>query len=128
MEPNSHLDHEVEEWRREWSHLPLLTRWYLGALLLIGACGGLVGAHTVILEFRTSWVAWVIGLAVLEPVGLASAMGLLVLLLPRSVVARWFVSSLKRAKLASVLVGLACIGAILWVLMFLIYGLWKMRS
>ena len=118
----------ADEWRREWSRRPLPARILFGAVLTIGACGGLIGAEAVTSEFSGSWVAWLLALFVLEPIGLACGFGLLVLAFPRSAIARWFVSSLKRAKVAALLVGLAFVGAILWVVIFLVYELWKMRS
>jgi hypothetical protein len=128
MDRKTECNSDADEWRREWSRGPVAARIFFAAVLVIGTCGGLVGAEAVTTEFPQSWVAWLLALAVLEPVGLVCGFGLLVLVFPRSAIARWFASSLKRARMASLLVGLVFAGAILWVVVFLIYALWKTHS
>src|SRR3954447_3601236 len=58
----------------EWSRLPLRGRLLLTVYMVIGALGGLLGAHTVLVEFSHSWIAWFVSLIILEPVGLASGL------------------------------------------------------
>ena len=128
MQKQPHDLSDADEWRSEWLRRPLFARIIFSTFLIIGACGGFLGADSLIHEFSRSWVAWVVAMAVLEPVGLACALGLLVLMLPRTRFAHFFVHAIKRAKIASILVGLVFAGAILWVVYFLLYELWQMRS
>lgn len=116
---------EAVRWVEEWFRLPLRGRILLTTYLIIGAFGGLYGAHTVLDEFSKSWVAWTLSLVVLEPVGLACAFGLIVLVFPRSRVATWFSSALKRAKIAAVVVGLVFASALLGSVSFLLYEFLK---
>src|SRR6266850_7126094 len=97
---------DAARWINEWSRLPLRGRLLLTVYMIIGAFGGLFGSHTVLSEFSHSWIAWAIALVVLEPVGLACGLGLVVLVFPESKVAAWFTSTVKRAKIASAVVGL----------------------
>jgi len=93
--------------------------------MVIGALGGLIGAHIVLEEFSRSWVAWAVSLIILEPVGFACALGLFVLMFPRSRIAGWFCHALGRAKVAAVVVGLIFASAILGNSTFLLYEIWK---
>src|SRR3954447_19724343 len=96
----------------EWSRLPLRGRLLLTVYMVIGALGGSLGAHTVLVEFSHSWIAWCVSLIILEPVGLACSFGLIVLIFPRSLVSGWFSHALKRAKMAALVVGLIFVGAL----------------
>lgn len=109
----------------EWAQLPLRGRVLLAVYMVIGAFGGLIGADSVLAEFTHSWIGWAVSLIVLEPVGLACALGLFVLIFPRSRIAGWFCHALGRAKVAAVVVGLIFVSAILSCLTFFLYEFWK---
>ena len=126
MDQNRQPGSDATRWIAEWSHLPLRGRILLATYMVIGAFGGLFGSHTVLTEFPRSWVAWAVSLVILEPVGLACALGLIVLAFPHSAVTGWFTSTLKRAKTASIIVGLIFASAFLGSVVFLLYELWKM--
>jgi hypothetical protein len=128
MDPNKSSRNDVAQWVDEWSRLPFRARILLAIYMVIGAFGGLLGAHTIIGEFPKSWVAWGISLLVLEPVGLACALGLIVLVFPQSPIAAWFTSTLRRAKTASLIVGFIFAAGFLGSVTFLLYELWKMES
>ena len=90
MDQNRQPGSDATRWIAEWSHLPLRGRILLATYMVIGAFGGLFGSHTVLTEFPRSWVAWAVSLVILEPVGLACALGLIVLAFPHSAVTGWF--------------------------------------
>ena len=125
MEQNRPSD--AARWIAEWSQLPLRGRIVLVIYMGIGAFGGLIGSHTVLAEYPRSWIAWTLSLLILEPIGLVCALGLIVLLFPRSAATAWFTDTLRRAKAASVIVGLIFAAAFLGSAVFLLYELWKMR-
>ena len=119
---------DAAEWIREWQCLPCRSRIVLTICLLVGAFGGLWGGILLTSDFRRSWVAWAISLLILDPVGLACALGLIVLIFPSSLLAHQFGKTLREARRAAALVGLIVVAALLGCFLFLLVELWKMRS
>ena len=117
-----------EQLQAEWREMTPEMRLFMSVCMSIGAFGGLYGGHTVLVLFSHHWFAWALSLAVLEPVGLASALGLVIVNFPRSRLAGWaarlFASTLGRAKIAAILVGLVFGAAGVFVVGALLYALW----
>lgn len=105
---------EAVRWVQEWFALPILDRILIGVCLAVGAIGGIYGGHTLIQRYGHSWVAWLIAIIILEPIGLTCALGLLIPLLPQRFVSGIFSETLRRARLAAGITGLtfACVGVV----------------
>lgn len=97
---------EAVRWVQEWFALPIPNRILIGVYLGVGAIGGIYGGHTLIQRYGHSWVAWIIAIIILEPIGLTCALGLLIPLLPQRFVSGIFSETLRRARLAAAITGL----------------------
>ncbi|SRR6266851_566173 len=84
---------------------PVTTRWFFAALMAFVAWSCLSGAY--LLAQIHHWVPMAIAFLVLEPLGVASALAVVFLIAPDSVVADWFAFFFTRAKAALLLVAAA---------------------
>ena len=64
---------------------------------------------------------------VLEPIGVASLLALLVMIFPASALSTMLARALNRARLAAILVGLAIAGALAWAVIFIAIEYWSMK-
>jgi hypothetical protein len=76
----------------------LLGFLFFGALGL----GALFLSHELV-QFFKNWVAWLITISILEPVGLTLFLFAICLIIPKSSFAKWLVKSLPRARYAALI-------------------------
>lgn len=126
VDPSVSSDRQVHRLLDEWRHAPLRLRILLTVYLAIAALGGLLGGHALISEY-SNWLTWSITLLILEPVGAASLLALLLIYFPNSGVSRIFSHALTRAKLALLLIGVCIAGWFLFVAGYLALEFWKLR-
>jgi len=105
---------------------PIRVRMILPVYLVLGASGGLYSGYALT-DSYSNWISWAISLFILEPIGIASLLALLVIVFPESAFSSMLAHALRRARLAAILVGMAFASFIAWALIFITAELWRLR-
>ena len=115
-------DHEADDDRvyRELGGLGFSTRALLLLYSLAGAYGGLYGGYLLLHE-TSHWAAWLVALVILEPIGVACALAVIVVLAPGSFMSAFLLGAVRRA-----MVGVGLVGAAFFLFIFgtLAYVAW----
>ena len=125
IEPGEDVDPIGARLLAELRAAPLRQRLILPIYLLISTFGGLYGGYALTSAY-SNWITWSVSLLILEPVGIASLLALIVMIFPESAFSSMLARALNRAKLAGILVGLAFAGFIAWAAIFIALEFWRM--
>lgn len=107
----------MKDIREELSRQPLFLRAYVIGLLFLASVGlGYAGYFLVALGGP---VATVIGILIVEPLALASLLGLVTVLSPDSLAAAFFPGALRRASYLAFASGIAIVGWIIGVFVWI---------
>lgn len=105
---------------------PVSVRIILPVYLIVSSGGGLYGGYALT-DAYSNWITWAISLLILEPIGMASLLALVVIVFPHSTFSTLLAHALERAKLAAILLGLAFAGFIASALIYIAAELWRLR-
>jgi len=126
IEPGPDVDPIGARLLAELRAAPLRQRLILPIYLLISTLGGLYGGYALTSAY-SNWITWSVSLLILEPIGTASLLALLVMMFPESTFSSMLARALNRAKIAAVLVGLAFAGFVAWAAIFIAFEFWRIR-
>ncbi len=122
-EPRSPLAARLLE---EWRDSPLRVRVFLCVLTGLAGVGCLYGGYAISHE-SPGWVSWLLTILILEPLGVACLLSLLLVAAPTPFLGFLFSGSIKRARGVVIAVGIAFGFGMLVGVAFVVRELWRAR-
>ena len=126
IEPDEPARAEAAQLSDEWLDAPVRARVFLCVLTGLAGIGCLYAGFAISRD-SPGWVAWLLTILILEPLGVACLLGLLVLAAPNSFLATLLSGSLRRARLVLILIGIAFGLGVLLGFAFVGRELWGVR-